>query len=260
MEEAAHDLLLRLVPQRQEAQSTVGFLLWGSATVLCNWLCRQPRGCWHGKRVLEIGAGLGLVGLLAAQRCTPKEIVMTDFQRDILENLKHNVALNFGGSSGRGDGGGGGEEEGSGVASAAGPSVLVRKFDWDEIDGHAWARDRFDVIIGSDLICEASNGRGVTRSLRRLLKPGGHGVAYLVNPTAHSRWSMEYFKEQLNGASGAASGCAPTVEESARATAAENTFVPLTSSVRAVTGHDGLLDGVFDRDDVHYEFYDIRSV
>ena len=238
-----HALLLRSVPQRQEAQATVGFLLWGSATVLCNWLCRQPRGCWRGKRVLEIGAGLGLCGLLAAQRCEPRELIMTDYQRDIIANLEHNAALNFGG-----DGAPPADAAADADADAdadAVPPPVVRKFDWDDIDAHPWAAERFDVVIGSDLICEEANGRGVTRSLRKLLKPGT-GVAYVVNPSAHSRWSIDYFKQQLRDAAAADAG-------------GDGASVPLRTDVRALAADDALLDGVFDRRDVAYEFYHIHS-
>lgn len=226
---SAHVLLLREVPQLQEAQATVGFLLWGAATVLCNWLVRQPRDCWRGLRVLEIGAGLGLCGLLAAERLAPSEMVLTDYQRDVVRNMQHNAALNFGR-----------------LGSSALTVPEVRTFDWDDIDAHPWCSDRFDVIIGSDVICEESNCRGVVRSLRRLLKPGG--TAYLVNPTAHSRWTIESFQQQLREA-------APEAGDTATAA-----LVPLITSIAAVRPEDGeLLDGVFDRRDVSYEFYTVRA-
>ncbi|CAM9842640.1 unnamed protein product, partial [Ectocarpus sp. 13 AM-2016] len=59
-------VLVRPVKQRQHSQFDVGFVMWPAAIILSRLLCRNP-SLVRGRRVLEIGAGLGLAGLVAAR-------------------------------------------------------------------------------------------------------------------------------------------------------------------------------------------------
>lgn len=47
-------------------QSAVGHILWPSAVVLSEWMRKHPQVFQGRRRVLELGAGLGLCGLVAA--------------------------------------------------------------------------------------------------------------------------------------------------------------------------------------------------
>ena len=64
----ALEVLVRPVPEPMSEHFTVGYVMWSAAVILARWLHRHPR-TMAGKRVLEIGAGLGLGGLVAAQAC-----------------------------------------------------------------------------------------------------------------------------------------------------------------------------------------------
>ena len=59
-------ILINQVTDRQSAQKDVGFVMWPSAVVLSRWLVSNPKEL-HGKTVLELGAGCGLTGLVAAK-------------------------------------------------------------------------------------------------------------------------------------------------------------------------------------------------
>ena len=220
-------VLLRSVPKRQEAQSTVGFMLWGGAVVMLNFLHATtafvrdlfPRG----SRVLELGAGVGLVGLYVAARFREvAQVVMSDFHADILRNLHNNVAVNDGKC-----------DCGSSVAELQGhtssrPLVSVRHLDWDALEPDAAT---YDVIIGTDLICCEANAVGVTRALQVLLnRPNGY--ALILNPSEHSRWAIGAFKEALN---------APTSG--------------LRATITGIPKSSALLEGVHDKNDVEYELY-----
>ena len=52
--------------------------MWGAAERLCAWLVERP---WlvQGKRVLEVGAGVGLPGLLAA-KLGAAHVLLTDYE------------------------------------------------------------------------------------------------------------------------------------------------------------------------------------
>ena len=223
-----HDVvLLRSVPKRQEAQSTVGFMLWGGAVVMLNFLHATtafitdlfPRGA----RVLELGAGVGLVGLYVAARFREvAQVTLSDFHDDILRNLHNNIAIN---DISCGHGSSGAALQGHKSSQS---KVHVCHLDWDALELDA---ETHDVILGTDLICCQANAVGVTRALQVLLsRPNGY--ALILNPSEHSRWAIGAFKEALNSP---ASGLRATI-----------TRIPKSSA---------LLEGVHDKNDVEYELY-----
>ena len=68
----------------------VGCVVWDAAIVLARFLENKyfPDDFWVGKRVLELGAGTGLVGLVAA--CLGADVTLTD-----LEELNHLINENI---------------------------------------------------------------------------------------------------------------------------------------------------------------------
>jgi hypothetical protein len=54
-----------VVTLRVDAGPGCGGIAWPAGEVLCRYIVRQGRDYWRGKRVLELGSGTGLVGLVA---------------------------------------------------------------------------------------------------------------------------------------------------------------------------------------------------
>ncbi len=55
----------------------MGLLIWSSSFVFAEYLLRvQPVGSWRGKRVLELGAGTGMLGIALAM--AGADVTMTD--------------------------------------------------------------------------------------------------------------------------------------------------------------------------------------
>ena len=82
-------LTLRSVARRNE----VGLRLWPAARLLGEWLLGRS---WRGRRVVELGAGVGLCGLCCALR-DADSVVLTDADPAVLDNLRYTTeALNAG--------------------------------------------------------------------------------------------------------------------------------------------------------------------
>ena len=97
------------------------------------------------RRILEIGCGLGLVGIVAAS--FGHRVTMTEYDDHALEFARANALLN----------------------SGPGPSPEIHKMDW-----HApTLRGRFDWIIGSEVIYRESDFAPLLGLFRAFLRPQG---------------------------------------------------------------------------------------
>lgn len=107
-----------------------GQVVWPAADALSHYIACYP-GLFAGRRVLEVGSGVGICGLLAGH-CGPAELVVTDHNDVVMDVLEQNVALNFPDSS----------------------TVTAAKLDWAHIPESVLG-DRegaFDIILGSDVV------------------------------------------------------------------------------------------------------------
>jgi len=240
-------LLLRQVPSKIRQHFDVGFQLWPSAVLLSRWFAaHRGQGAYTrrtllaDKRILELGAGVGLVGLSLAtcarsdpamRHTPPSEVVLTDFNPSVLENLRYNVRLNSSSS----DGGGGGEEEEEEEEEEAEEEnarntakIRVEQLDFGAVAGNGtmrlrqsarrgsgdddggasnsggsrgnrgngWTELPFDMVVAADVIASASDAASVATVLRlALARP--HGVAYLTESHPSSRVGVDHLAEQL---------------------------------------------------------------
>jgi methyltransferase-like protein 23 len=124
------------------AQAPYGLLLWESAVALARSLHRRPT-LVANKQVLELGAGVGLPGLVA--RSLGAEVWQTDHLTAALEIARLNARAN--------DVGG------------------IRQFtaDWTR-----WTDDRlYDVILGADILYDRAMQGSVVSIFGRNLAPDG---------------------------------------------------------------------------------------
>ena len=231
------EVIIRNVPGNIHGigQNAVGHILWPSATILSHYLVSTP-SLISGKRVLEIGAGVGLCGLVAAH-LGAHSVVLSDSFQPILNNLIVNVELNrenlnlkevdqlkdvFVG----------------GIPTAqccrnlpppivpADCYITVEKLDWnslclsreiprvnesDDVDeqgiknlllqSSCSEETDFDIIIGSDLVCRVEDAIGVARTISKFLSvKNPQALAIIVLPHHDHRFGVEkllpYLKEE----------------------------------------------------------------
>ena len=72
---------------------STGLTLWRASKLLCEFMCSNSHYI-ENKSVVELGAGLGLCGLLAYHLHASK-VVMTDGDTDVLAEMRYNVESNL---------------------------------------------------------------------------------------------------------------------------------------------------------------------
>ena len=78
------------IRQFRELRFCSGCRLWDSGVALSRWLCTRGEPDLLDKEVLELGSGVGMVGLVAARKA--RRVRLTDGEPRLLPNLRHNAA------------------------------------------------------------------------------------------------------------------------------------------------------------------------
>ncbi|TFK23736.1 hypothetical protein FA15DRAFT_670215 [Coprinopsis marcescibilis] len=184
---------LRDVPLDNQDYGSVGAQTWGGACIMAEMIAEDPgrfdlilssSGSPGPYRVLELGAGTGLVSLAIAQlyrkmigevsrRGDPViDIVATDYYPSVLENLRVNVTENR-------------LED----AKSTSPAVRLRTWplDWSKFPSTTALPplDKpFDVIFGADIVYEEQHAIWIMDCLKKLLKRGSW--FHLIIPLRHT--------------------------------------------------------------------------
>lgn len=104
---------------------------WEAALHLCSFLCsKEGQGIVRGRRVLELGAGTGIVSILCA-KYLEAHVLATDGSIDVIRALEKNGALNE-------------------------TTIECRTLRWgDELDAKEYPQA--DVLLGADIVGQARN-------------------------------------------------------------------------------------------------------
>ncbi|TPX59217.1 hypothetical protein PhCBS80983_g02574 [Powellomyces hirtus] len=156
----------------------LGFQTWGAGVVLARLLDSGSLPLNNASRVLELGSGTGLAGLVcarigqeaAAKRSTDFRITMTDYDSTVLSNLVHNAASND-----------------------LTTTVAVHKLDWTDgvmWDSHPTQQQEYPLIIASDCAYDISHARHIPRVVD----------SYLAKHTPHARfWCVLPVRNRFDG-------------------------------------------------------------
>ena len=144
-------------PVRLRVRDTIGggaetgCVLWPAALLLAGWLDHRADAL-AGLRVLELGAGAGLPGLIAARCAAVGSVTLTDVVPATLENLRHNYR------------------------GAAG--VEVRALDWHACAAsEAAGEPPVDLILCADVVYEPTLLPALAATLKAILRRSAAGGA-----------------------------------------------------------------------------------
>ncbi|GLB43688.1 putative lysine methyltransferase [Lyophyllum shimeji] len=174
-------------PLLEDDHTSVGLQSWGSCIRLGERICADPAAFSlvpsttrpRPLRVLELGAGTGLLSILAAKLLasslhTPRPVVVaTDYHPDVLANLSANVAANFPASSSSPSIYPSGSSGAYTPAPAPAP-VHVHALDWETPVYTPGLLDApFDVVLAADVVYHPQHARWIRGCVERLLRRPG---------------------------------------------------------------------------------------
>ncbi|CAO3608327.1 unnamed protein product [Mucor fragilis] len=150
----------------------LGFKTWGAAPMMAKKLLQQniiPNlpDC----RVLELGTGTGMVGLIC-DYLGASEIHVTDYHPRVLENVAYNVELNK-------------------------SRAQVSKLDFIKVakdEAIEWHNQKFDIVIASDLLYEMEHAEYLPIAVEKLMK----NDFYFMIPLRETHWEeVHHFEAKM---------------------------------------------------------------
>jgi len=170
--EFPHDILITLSGEKEENGQllrSTGLTLWKASKLLCDYLTVHLAGnsiaygaskLIEGKDVLELGAGLGLCGILA-HKIGAKSVCISDGDIDTLVNLRTNVQHN----------------------NCNETTVLCTQLVWGEEEKAMpyFPCKEFDTILGADIVYIEESIAPLWKTVNALLSESGTFVLAFVH-------------------------------------------------------------------------------
>lgn len=149
------------IHQNSNCQTHTGGIVWETAYLLAEFLLLRYTDKYSMGKLLEVGSGCGLLGLVLAAHNRCKKVVMTE-TTEVLESLKENVELNTITKNGW----------------CTQNMVSVQRLRWDKFEkdidkcksmGHTDLDPQsFDTVIGTDVIFSTVLVKPLLKTLRRM--------------------------------------------------------------------------------------------
>jgi len=158
------------------SDGTTGLTSWAAGQYLAGWLNSQEdkvRNMMEGKKVVELGAGLGMTGLFAVKRWKGiSEYSFTDCHGKVLANMAHNIKKNCTDWTVT-------REDPLEIVSENGTLARVVELNWEEFS--KCTELEADTILGADLVFDPCLLPSLVRTLSILIERRAGCRAVLVS-------------------------------------------------------------------------------
>jgi predicted nicotinamide N-methyase len=137
--------------------------IWEASVVLSDHLAAMPVD--PERRFLEIGCGMGVVGIVAA--AFGHRITITEYNSDALNFARANVSAN--------------------LSADSAADIEVARLDWNQpqLEG------RFDAIVGSEVIYKDTDFEPILKLFQTCLNPSGE----IILAEGFRKTSLEFFRQ-----------------------------------------------------------------
>ena len=166
---------------------------WPSGLVLGALFFREPE-LVRGKRVLDLGCGAGVAGIAAAL-AGASEVVLADRDPAAAECAALSARASLESSV---------DDHSSSQKEKAKCVVSSRVVDWDtaaaaaaSVDSQSREESRFDVVLASDVLYNASAASPLSAALRALVKLNGEGLVLVADPAKRAPKHRAAFAEEI---------------------------------------------------------------
>ena len=151
----------------EETSTSTGLGLWTGSDVMAEFLCNHTE-LVKDKRALEMGAGLGLIGMVA-HHIGASEVLMTDGDTNVLDNLRYNIEKN------------GVEKEANNNATDR--NLHCAQLIWGRnVDEFLQIHGQYDVILAADCVYMVPSLKPLWKTIQKLITPGG--TVLFANPSS----------------------------------------------------------------------------
>ena len=176
------ELLISVGSQVLDWTMADGRFIWHGTTAVLKLLRSSeteeiPRLQVADKVILELGCGLGVVGLACA-RAGARKVVLTDYDKELLCACQRSIALN-----------------------SLEHIVSTLHLDWNSVSSGMLPEDlktdTIDIVIGADIIYDADHAQSVLGALCQFLQSGRAKAAILITGEPDRRQGVKQLDESL---------------------------------------------------------------
>ena len=163
-----------------EYTNSTGMAIWKGSEVLAQYLSSHPV-CVRGKRVLEMGSGLGLCGLLT-HHLGASHVCVTDGDVKVLDQLRDNVARNI-------------------TTQTSTATIVCPQLVWGKDNGledFVEKHGTYDVILAADCLYIPHSVEPFFQTVQRLLAPNGLLLVCKACSSAAPYWLVDNMATQYD--------------------------------------------------------------
>lgn len=164
----------------------VGMKIWEAGFFMAEFARHRPH-LFTSRKILELGSGVGLTGIMIAACCAPKSIILTDYTRQSLVNLRYNVQIND--------------------HMLRNSQIRVEDLDWNDCSLDHAAKMNVELLISCDCVYDVSVFPALVNTVTSFFNcpdtsesPRAQRVAYFA-ATLRNQATFSAFLSELDGTS-----------------------------------------------------------